>query len=56
MFTTEDGAAVYPDTMTALMRKLIGDHNEPAIPGRGRGPPAQAAARPGLAAAARPAP
>jgi integrase len=37
VFTAEDGAAVYPDTLTALMRKLIRDHNAPAIPGRGRG-------------------
>jgi integrase len=39
VFTTEVGAPVYPDTLTALMRKLIRDHNEPAIPGRGRGHP-----------------
>jgi integrase len=39
VFTAEDGAAIYPDTMTALMRKLISDHNHPAVPGRGRGHP-----------------
>jgi integrase len=39
VFSAEDGAALYPDTMTALMRKLIADHNEPAIPGRGPGHP-----------------
>jgi integrase len=39
VFTAEDGAPLYPDTMTALMRKLIADHNEPAIPGRGPGHP-----------------
>jgi integrase len=39
VFTAEDGTPVYPDTLTALMRKLIGDHNEPAVPGRGRGHP-----------------
>ena len=39
VFTAADGAAIYPDTMTALMRKLIGDHNHPAIPGRGPGHP-----------------
>jgi integrase len=39
VFTAEDGAAIYPDTMTALMRKLISDHNHPAIPGRGPGHP-----------------
>jgi integrase len=38
VFTAEDGAAVYPDTLTALMRKLIRDHN---APGRGRGYPRQ---------------
>jgi hypothetical protein len=37
VFTAEDGAPLYPYTLTALMRKLIRDHNEPAIPGRGRG-------------------
>ena len=26
VFTTEDGRPVYPDTLTALMRKLVGDH------------------------------
>jgi integrase len=39
VFTAEDGAALYPDTVTALMRKLIADHNHPAIPGRGPGHP-----------------
>jgi integrase len=39
VFTAEDGAPLYPDTMTALMRKLIADHNQPAIPGRGPGHP-----------------
>jgi integrase len=39
VFTAEDGAPLYPDTLTALMRKLIRDYNEPAIPGRGRGHP-----------------
>jgi integrase len=39
VFTAEDGAVLYPDTVTALMRKLIRDHNEPAIPGRGPGCP-----------------
>jgi integrase len=39
VFTTEDGAPIYPDTVTILMRKLIADHNAPAIPGRGRGHP-----------------
>jgi integrase len=39
VFTAEDGAALYPDTLTALMRKLIYDHNAPAVPGRGRGHP-----------------
>jgi integrase len=39
VFTAEGGAALYPDTLTALMRKLVADHNEPAIPGRGPGHP-----------------
>jgi integrase len=39
VFTAEDGAPIYPDTMTALMRKLIGDHNHPAVAGRGPGHP-----------------
>jgi integrase len=39
VFTAENGAPLYPDTMTALMRKLIRDHNEPAVPGRGPGHP-----------------
>jgi integrase len=46
VFTAEDGAPVYPDTLTALMRKLIADHNEPAIPGRGRGHPRTPLPRP----------
>ena len=46
MFTAEDGTPVYPDTLTALMRKLIGDHNEPAVPGRGRGHPRTPLPRP----------
>jgi integrase len=39
VFTAEGGAALYPDTLTALMRKLVADHNEPAILGRGPGHP-----------------
>jgi integrase len=39
VFTAEDGADLYPDTVTALMRKLIADYNAPAVPGRGRGHP-----------------
>jgi integrase len=39
VFTTEDGRPVYPDTLTALMRKIISDHNAAATPGRGRGHP-----------------
>jgi hypothetical protein len=39
VFTAEDGAPLYPDTVTALMRKLVADHNSPAIPGRGPGRP-----------------
>jgi integrase len=46
VFTTEDGRPVYPDTLTALMRKLVGDHNEPAVPGRGRGYPRTPLPRP----------
>ena len=46
VFTAEDGTPVYPDTLTALMRKLIGDHNEPAVPGRGRGHPRTSLPRP----------
>jgi integrase len=46
VFTAEDGAPLYPDTMTALMRKLIADHNEPAIPGRGPGHPRKPLPRP----------
>jgi integrase len=46
VFTTEDGQPVYPDTLTALMRKLVGDHNEPAVPGRGRGHPRTPLPRP----------
>jgi integrase len=36
VFTAEDGTPVFPDTVTILMRKFIRDHNEPAVPGRGR--------------------
>jgi integrase len=39
VFTAEDGRPLYPDTLTALMRKLIADYNAPAVPGRGRGHP-----------------
>src|SRR5262245_27592845 len=39
VFTTEAGEPVFPDTVSILMRKLIIDHNDPAIPGRGRGHP-----------------
>ncbi|MCI0687042.1 MAG: site-specific integrase [Sporichthyaceae bacterium] len=39
IFTTELGTPVHPETPTLLMSKLIRDHNEPAIPGRGRGHP-----------------
>jgi integrase len=46
VFTTEDGQPVYPDTLTALIRKLVGDHNEPAVPGRGRGHPRTPLPRP----------
>jgi integrase len=46
VFTTEDGQPVYPDTLTALMRKLVGHHNEPAVPGRGRGHPRTPLPRP----------
>jgi integrase len=46
VFTTEDGAALYPDTLTALMRKLIDGYNHPAIPGRGRGHPRTPLPRP----------
>jgi integrase len=35
--TADDGAAIYPDTMTALMRKLIGDHNHRPSPAGARG-------------------
>jgi integrase len=41
VFTAEDGAPIYPDTMTALMRKFIAGYNHPAVPGRGRGHPRQ---------------
>jgi integrase len=46
VFTTEAGRPVYPDTLTALMRKLVGDHNSPAVPGRGRGHPRTPLPRP----------
>ena len=46
VFTTETGQALYPDTLTALMRRLIRDHNEPAVPGRGRGHPRTPLPRP----------
>lgn len=46
VFTAEDGTAVYPDTLTALMRKLIRDHNEPGVPGRGRRHPRRPLPRP----------
>jgi hypothetical protein len=55
VFTAEDGAALYPDTVTALMRKLIADHNAPAVPGRGRGHPRTPASSAGRAAAGGPA-
>ena len=41
VFAAEDGTPVYPDTLTALMRKFVRDYNEPAVPGRGRGHPRQ---------------
>jgi integrase len=46
VFTAEDGAPVYPDTLSLLMGKLIRDHNEPAIPGRGPGHPRTPLPRP----------
>jgi integrase len=46
VFTAEDGAPVFPDTLSLLMRKLIRDYNEPAVPGRGRGHPRKPPPRP----------
>jgi integrase len=46
VFTAEDGAPVYPDTLSLLMGRLIRDYNEPAIPGRGRGHPRTPLPRP----------
>ncbi|HEX8860854.1 MAG TPA: tyrosine-type recombinase/integrase [Actinomycetes bacterium] len=37
VFTTGAGEPVHPDTLSLLMRKLIRDYNQPAIPGGGRG-------------------
>jgi len=37
VFATETGGPVYPDTVTAIMRKAIADYNDPYIPGCGRG-------------------
>jgi integrase len=41
IFTTEAGEPVHPDTPTSLMARFIRDHNEPAVPGRGKGHPRQ---------------
>jgi hypothetical protein len=35
VFTTETGERVLPETASLLMRKIIRDYNEPAMPGRG---------------------
>ncbi len=37
VFTAGDGQAIFPDTVSLLMGKLIRDYNAPAIPGGGRG-------------------
>ena len=44
VFTTGWGEPIYPDTVTSLMTKLIGAHNEPdKDPGPGPAPPRPAA-------------
>ena len=54
VFTAGDGEAIFPDTVSLLMGKLIRDYNAPAIPGGGPRPQAHAAPAAGRAAPAHP--